>query len=78
MKIDVFGNRCLFFVKDHIYPKSKGGSNWKENEQLLCPLSNQEKSDKMRGSINGLRFSIEHVGRDDYGKIIGEMDVWEK
>lgn len=32
---------------DHIMPLSKGGSNWPDNIQLLCPTCNFEKNDKL-------------------------------
>jgi 5-methylcytosine-specific restriction endonuclease McrA len=44
--IDKDGNEVLM-TKDHIYPKSKGGRNLKENLQTMCKNCNCEKSDKI-------------------------------
>ncbi len=77
MKKDIFGNYCSSFEKDHIYPLSRGGSNFKENIQYICRESNREKSDKTKGYVNGKYFYIKHYGRNDYDRIIGEIFLSE-
>ena len=44
--IDENGDEVMF-TKDHIIPKSKGGSNKLENYQVLCAKCNVEKGDKI-------------------------------
>lgn len=73
MPKDVFNNVCQTLEDDHIYPLAKDGSNNKLNIQKLCEASNREKADKTKGKVNGIRFSVKHVGRDNNNKIIGEM-----
>lgn len=75
LKKDIFGNYCDQFEIDHIYPLSKGGSNWTDNKQYICRDSNREKSNKTKGHVNGKYFYIKHWGRDDFDKIIGEIFI---
>lgn len=76
MKEDIFGNICEQYEKDHIWPKSQGGSNNKENLMYVCQESNREKADKLSGTINGIYFFVEEKGRcKHHGKIIGEMYI---
>ena len=55
---DVFGNTAPF-NSDHIWPKSKGGTDAKINKLKLSKKSNDEKKDKTKGTINEIRFSVE-------------------
>ena len=51
------GKKCAWCHKkvglhrDHIWPKSKGGSNKKENIQILCRLCGSWKADKLPQEI---------------------------
>lgn len=44
--IEESGNEVLF-TKDHIIPKSKGGSNQLSNYQTMCVNCNQNKRDNL-------------------------------
>ena len=37
----------LLFTKDHILPKSKGGTNFFDNYQTMCTICNAEKGSKI-------------------------------
>lgn len=47
------------YEPDHIIPYSKGGKTTLKNAQVLSPKSNSEKSDKLRGIINGKSFNVD-------------------
>lgn len=55
---DIFNN-TIPFNEDHIWPKSKGGTNAKVNLLKLSKKSNDAKKNLTSGTINGIRFSIE-------------------
>ena len=55
---DVFENTSPFNI-DHVWPKSKGGTDAKINKLKLSKKSNDEKKDKTRGMINNIRYSVE-------------------
>ena len=44
---DSSGNEVLM-TKDHIIPKSKGGSNHISNYEPMCTICNEEKSNKLK------------------------------
>ena len=71
---DCFGNTGSSTI-DHIWPTSNNGASSVKNTQLLTSTSNNEKSNKNKGSINGIRFSITAVGETDNGKQIGQMKI---
>lgn len=37
----------ILFTKDHILPKSKGGTNTMDNYQIMCRICNEKKADKI-------------------------------
>lgn len=41
------------FECDHVYPKALGGKTVVENGMPLNPKSNEEKSDDLKGIVNG-------------------------
>lgn len=63
--IDSFGRSVSKsnFECDHIWPKSKNGPTNVNNGQPLNSLSNEEKSDKLSGIVNGKRFEVTGVGK---------------
>lgn len=45
--IDIFQKERLF-TKDHIIPRSKGGTNEKTNFQTMCAVCNNRKGNKLK------------------------------
>lgn len=66
---------------DHIWPKhpdsettSQGGANTYSNVQILHWESNQDKSNKLQGIVNGVPFAVKKIDENE-GKAIGRMRV---
>ena len=58
--VDPFGRKVNKnnFEADHIIAYSKGGNTTLKNGQVLSAKSNAEKSDKLRGTVNGKTFNV--------------------
>lgn len=50
-------NREILMTKDHIYPKSKGGSDDLSNLQTMCCVCNSNKGNKIEEEENDERIS---------------------
>lgn len=50
------GEQLRMFHVDHIVPISKGGTNWPDNLQLLCPPCNISKGDKLPDEFANYRI----------------------
>ncbi len=57
---DIFNNPAPF-NEDHIWPKSRSGTNAKINKLKLSKISNADKKDLTSGEVNGFRFAIERA-----------------
>ncbi len=62
---------------DHIWALANGGSKLQKNIQLLTRESNEAKANDNKGIINGIRFSITQIGKDDSNKKIGQMKIFK-
>lgn len=67
---DVFGRyvNIFSFECDHIYPKSRGGQTNIINGIPLSKKSNEEKSNNLRGIINGNYFEVKPQ-KENYGRL---------
>ena len=73
-------NKCIFgftgeATTDHIWPKSRNGSNLIDNKQTLSREANLLKADNIKGRINEVRFTTHMHREDEYGKVVGQMYV---
>jgi len=57
------------FTKDHIVPKSNGGTNHIDNIQTLCEICNVAKDSKESGEINSINIIFNKIGRNTIRKI---------
>lgn len=73
---DVFGLTGAATI-DHIWPKDNQGSGAVDNTQLLSASGNNQKGNLNKGKVNGIRFSIIEIGKDQNGKTIGQMYVFK-
>lgn len=77
---DYDANECIFGLTgeattDHVWPKSRNGSNVVENKQTLSRESNLLKGNDIKGTINDVRFTTHMFSEDEYGKVVGQMYV---
>ncbi|MCK5867769.1 MAG: hypothetical protein KAG14_05155 [Mycoplasmataceae bacterium] len=73
-------NECIFgFIgeptTDHIWPKSRNGSNVVDNKQTLSREANLLKANDIKGTINEVRYTTHMHTEDEYGKVVGQMYV---
>ena len=50
---------------DHIFPKSKGGSNDRENMQLICMHCNRSKGAKVDDTCKDFKENIKRLAKHD-------------
>ena len=60
---DIFGNKCIIskITKDHILPKSEGGTDNPTNIIMLCESSNKLKGNLLEGKINNKVFKVHDI-----------------
>ncbi len=77
--IDIFGRPMTKdnFEVDHILPAAKEGKTIVENGIPLTALSNEEKSDKCSGIINGHSFEVKE-NSSGIGQLIVDGNIISK